>query len=158
MGFEYVLLGNMASGKTSIAMILKNDLDYSVISARDVILARLASAPIAVQELRNQGFLPPDELIQRWIFESIERAKNKNRPLVLDGYPRTPNQARELLARMQPDYFSIKASQFMETTRKIIPLLHAQSIKFRHIQNHRSFQGLRGAVLALVQKGRQNGN
>ncbi len=97
MALEYILYGNMCSGKTTVGQILKNELDYTVVSAKDVIGNNIKNAGESLQNLRKKGYLLPDTIVTEWIFNEVNILLKENRPIVLDGYPRTEYQARDVL-------------------------------------------------------------
>jgi len=96
---EYLLFGNTCSGKSTIGQILKREYNYSLISARDIINKNVSSADNSIKEALNNGFLIPDDIINHWIFEYLNPLLEKETPIVLDGFPRTENQAKALIER-----------------------------------------------------------
>ncbi len=97
MPIDCVLFGNMCSGKTSVAEILRHELEAQVVAAKEVIGRNVASADPEVRALRAKGFLLPDPLIIGWISAALESALATGRPVILDGFPRTAPQAEALL-------------------------------------------------------------
>lgn len=94
---EFILLGNMCSGKTTVGQILRNERDYTVISASDVIATNLSNADEEVKELRKKGYLLPDDLIIDWVLNTTDQKLNEGKKVILDGFPRTKTQAEHLI-------------------------------------------------------------
>jgi adenylate kinase len=93
VSLETILFGNMCSGKTSVAQILKNDAKVEVVSAKDLI-ERHARKDVAAQ--RARGELLPDGMMIEWVGEALKAALATGRAALLDGFPRTEAQARWL--------------------------------------------------------------
>lgn len=94
---EFILFGNICSGKTTIGQVLRKERDYTVISARDVIETNLSNASEEVKELRKKGYLLPDDLIIEWVFNTLNRKLSEGKKVILDGFPRTKIQAEYLI-------------------------------------------------------------
>lgn len=94
---EFILFGNMCSGKTTIGQILRNERDCTVISARDVIETNLSKASEEVKELRKKGYLLPDNLIIEWVLNTLNQKLSEGKKVILDGFPRTKTQAECLI-------------------------------------------------------------
>ena len=93
-----MLFGNMCSGKSSVAQILRNEAGCEVVSAKDVIERNADAAGEDVRRRRQGGFLLPDPLVTEWVFSALDSALATGRPVLLDGFPRTEPQARTVLA------------------------------------------------------------
>jgi len=94
-----ILFGSPGSGKGTQAKLLKDSLAIAHISTGDMLRERVASGdPIgqAVASLMQAGELVPDETVNRLVEERIEQPDAVN-GFILDGYPRTVQQARLLL-------------------------------------------------------------
>jgi adenylate kinase len=98
-----ILFGSPGSGKGTQARLLRQSLGLAHISTGDMLRERVASGDDvgrAVASLMQAGELVPDETVHRLVTERIEQADCGN-GFILDGYPRTVQQARllaELLA------------------------------------------------------------
>lgn len=99
MSLEYVLFGNMCSGKTTAAQVLKTHRDFVVVSAKEIIQNNLESAGPDVKQLREKGALLPDDIVIKWVFKEIQTWGARAGRLILDGFPRTRPQAEALLDR-----------------------------------------------------------
>lgn len=98
-----ILFGPPGSGKGTQATLLRDRLQMAHISTGDMLRERVASGDDlgkAVAGIMQSGALVPDELVNKLVEDRIEQADCAN-GFILDGYPRTVNQARllvELLA------------------------------------------------------------
>jgi adenylate kinase len=96
-----ILFGSPGSGKGTQAKLLKQSLGIAHISTGDMLRERVASGDavgLAVASLMQAGELVPDETVNRLVAERIEQPDCTN-GFILDGYPRTVQQAR-LLAEL----------------------------------------------------------
>jgi len=96
-----ILFGPPGSGKGTQAKLLKQALGVAHISTGDMLRERVASGDslgMEVASLMQSGNLVPDETVNRLVQERIE-LEDCQRGFILDGFPRTVNQAR-LLAGM----------------------------------------------------------
>jgi adenylate kinase len=96
-----ILFGSPGSGKGTQAKLLKQSLGIAHISTGDMLRERVASGDqvgCAVASLMQAGELVPDETVNRLVEERIEQPDCAN-GFILDGYPRTVNQAK-LLAEL----------------------------------------------------------
>ena len=98
-----ILFGSPGSGKGTQAKLLKDSLDLAHVSTGDMLRERVASGDAigrSVASLMQAGELVPDETVNRLVEERIEQPDTMN-GFILDGYPRTVQQAKllvELLA------------------------------------------------------------
>jgi adenylate kinase len=95
------LFGSPGSGKGTQAKLLKESLNIAHISTGDMLRERVASGDEigrSVASLMQAGELVPDATVNRLVEERIEQADCEN-GFILDGYPRTVQQA-QLLAEL----------------------------------------------------------
>jgi len=95
------LFGSPGSGKGTQAKLLKDDLGLAHISTGDMLRERVASGDAvgrSVASLMQAGELVPDGTVNRLVEERIDQPECAN-GFILDGYPRTVQQAR-LLAEL----------------------------------------------------------
>ena len=93
-----VLMGAPGAGKGTQARLLQERLHLPQISTGDIFRAlKNAQTPLAqeVREIMERGQLVPDELTIRLVKERTARDDCRN-GYILDGFPRTPAQARSL--------------------------------------------------------------
>ena len=95
------MFGSPGSGKGTQAKLLKESLDFAHISTGDMLRERVASGDDigrSVASLMQAGELVPDETVNRLVEERIDQPDTVN-GFILDGYPRTVQQAK-LLAEL----------------------------------------------------------
>jgi adenylate kinase len=93
-----ILFGAPGSGKGTQAKLLRQALGVAHISTGDMLRDRIASGDSLGQEvegLMKAGSLVPDETVNRLVEERIEEPDAKS-GFILDGFPRTVNQAKLL--------------------------------------------------------------
>ena len=96
-----ILFGSPGSGKGTQAKLLRQSLGLAHISTGDMLRERVASGDAvgqAVASLMQAGELVPDETVNRLVEERIDQPDCAN-GFILDGYPRTVQQA-QLLAEL----------------------------------------------------------
>jgi len=96
-----ILFGSPGSGKGTQAKLLKESLGIAHISTGDMLRERVASGDEvgrSVASLMQAGELVPDETVNRLVEEKIDQPECAN-GFILDGYPRTVQQA-QLLAEL----------------------------------------------------------
>ena len=96
-----ILFGSPGSGKGTQAKLLKESLGLAHISTGDMLRERVASGDAigrSVASLMQAGELVPDETVNRLVEERIDQPDCAN-GFILDGYPRTVQQAK-LLAEL----------------------------------------------------------
>lgn len=95
------MFGSPGSGKGTQAKLLKESLNVAHISTGDMLRERVASGDEigrSVESLMQAGELVPDATVNRLVEERIEQPDCEN-GFILDGYPRTVQQA-QLLAEL----------------------------------------------------------
>jgi adenylate kinase len=94
-----ILFGSPGSGKGTQSKYLVEWLKIPQISTGDMLREHIrAKDPIglAIQERMAAGSLVSDELVNQLVFERINQP-DAQRGFILDGYPRTPAQAEEMM-------------------------------------------------------------
>lgn len=99
MSMNIILMGKPGCGKGTISQRLQKELNYKLICAGDLLRAEKASG----SELGNQiasiidaGNLVPDEMITELMLGEFMKKKPLSQYYLIDGYPRTINQAMQL--------------------------------------------------------------
>src|SRR6185436_4870641 len=93
-----VLMGAPGAGKGTQARLLQERLNLPQISTGDIFRAlKTAHTPLAheVREIMRQGQLVPDDLTIQLVKERTSQEDARN-GYILDGFPRTPEQAASL--------------------------------------------------------------
>ena len=93
-----IMLGAPASGKGSVAEILSKEFNIPAISSGDIFRKYISEGTEIgkkANEFITKGELVPDEITVKLITSRLEEADVEN-GLILDGFPRTVNQARAL--------------------------------------------------------------
>lgn len=93
-----IMLGAPASGKGSVAEILSNEFNIPAISSGDIFRKYISNGSEIgkkANEYITKGELVPDDLTVELITSRLKEDDVKN-GLILDGFPRTVNQAKVL--------------------------------------------------------------
>jgi adenylate kinase len=94
-----ILFGSPGSGKGTQAKYLVEWLAIAQISTGDMLREHIRSGDaigLAIAERMRAGSLVSDELVNQLVFERIHQP-DCARGFILDGYPRTPAQAEEMM-------------------------------------------------------------
>jgi adenylate kinase len=94
-----ILLGAPGSGKGTQASIIEKSLNFRKISTGEMLRNEVALKSVIGVELEqiiNSGKLVPDEIVIKIIKKEIESFIQKTNGFILDGFPRTVNQAKAL--------------------------------------------------------------
>ena len=118
-----VLLGPPGAGKGTQAKVLSDKLSLIHISTGDIF--RQASKDGGelgkkLADYMNQGVLVPDELVNKIVIERLTKADVKDVGFILDGYPRTSEQAKALDAALNEMDIRLDMVVYMKTSEDII--------------------------------------
>jgi adenylate kinase len=94
-----ILFGSPGSGKGTQSKYLVEWLKVPQISTGDMLREHIRAKDtigLAIQERMAAGSLVSDELVNQLVFERINQP-DAQRGFILDGYPRTPAQAEEMM-------------------------------------------------------------
>ena len=103
-----IFIAPPAAGKGTQSDMLKNTYGYIHISTGDLLRAEIATGSALGLEVKNiidKGNLVSDELIVDIIKSKLTEIKGK--PFILDGFPRTLNQAKALDSIIDDNYVVI---------------------------------------------------
>ena len=98
MAINLILIGPPGAGKGTQAKLLEQAHDIVQISTGDMLRARIAKGDAFAKELKDKitvGTYIADEIMVKMIDERINEPDCKN-GFILDGFPRTVNQAEQL--------------------------------------------------------------
>jgi len=110
-----VFLGPPGSGKGTQAKRLAADHDLTHLSTGDIFRDAISNKTALGLEIRSfvdTGKLVPDELVSRVVFEKLRSLQGKG--FLLDGYPRTFDQAQALDAFSLTEKVSVDAVLFFD--------------------------------------------
>ena len=100
-----ILLGPPGVGKGTVATKLSKKLNLPHIATGDMLRENVANKTklgLKAKEYMNQGLLVPDELVIEMMKERL-KSKDAKKGFVLDGFPRTINQADEIAKAIEID-------------------------------------------------------
>ena len=115
MGKFYVLLGPPGAGKGTQAAIISEKCDIPHISSGNIFRENLQNDTVLGQKAKSymeKGELVPDDITIGMVEDRLEKEDCKNGAL-LDGFPRTPNQARALDSFLESKSAAIKCVPFI---------------------------------------------
>ncbi len=117
-----VLLGPPGAGKGTQAQVLSKNLNTPHISTGDMLREALRSAsPLGLKAkgYMDRGELVPDDLVIELVRERLSRADAKN-GFILDGFPRTPEQAESLAKTLDGLHMPMDATLYFKTSLLVI--------------------------------------
>lgn len=103
-----IFIAPPAAGKGTQSNILKEKYDYAHISTGDMLREAINSGSKSGMDVKNiidKGELVSDEIIIKLVAEKLASLKGK--PFILDGFPRTLNQAIALEKIIDDNYVTI---------------------------------------------------
>ena len=96
---RFVLLGPPGAGKGSLAGLIKDELGVLHISTGDMLREEMKNGTelgLQAKSLIDKGALVPDEMITKLVEKRVTLDSNLANGYMLDGFPRTTQQAQEL--------------------------------------------------------------
>lgn len=103
-----ILFGSPGSGKGTQAKLLRQCIDVPHISTGDMLREHIENGDglgLKVQAIMHAGMLVSDELVNQLVEERIDRPDCKN-GFILDGYPRTLQQAEQMSGLLDARHLS----------------------------------------------------
>lgn len=117
-----VLLGPPGAGKGTQAQVLSKDLGIPHISTGDMLREALkAASPLGLKAktYMETGTLVPDELVIALVKERLSKSDAK-KGFILDGFPRTPEQAKSLDESLKELKMPLDAILYFKTSPAVI--------------------------------------
>ncbi len=107
MGKVILFVGPPGSGKGTLSQKCVRELAWEQVSTGDMCRAHIANKTEIGQKIDfaiKSGKLVSDGLISQMVFDWFEKRENTDRTVILDGYPRTVQQAEDFskLLRIMP--------------------------------------------------------
>ncbi len=118
-----VLLGPPGAGKGTQAKVLSDKLSLIHISTGDIFRQASKSGGELGKRLAdymNQGVLVPDELVNQIVIERLGKEDVKAAGFILDGYPRTSEQAQALDQALDETGIHLDMVVYMKTSKEVI--------------------------------------
>ncbi len=94
-----VIMGPPGAGKGTVCKKLTQDFNYRLITAGDLLRAEKSSGSSLgkrIASIIDNGNLVPDDMITRIMLKEISKPISINQSYLVDGYPRTIVQAKDL--------------------------------------------------------------
>lgn len=118
-----VLLGPPGAGKGTFAGQIKEKFGFAHISTGDILREEMKSGSPLGQEAKRyveSGGLVPDEVVTRLIENRLSKETTLDKGFMLDGYPRTEQQAKDLDAILARLKMPISHTLFMEAQLPVL--------------------------------------
>ncbi len=119
---KLVLLGPPGAGKGTQAQVLQKDLGIPHISTGDMLREALkAGTPLGLKakEYMEKGGLVPDEVVIGLVKERLSKDDAK-KGFMLDGFPRTPEQARSLDQTLEALKMNLDLVLYFKTSKEVV--------------------------------------
>ena len=117
-----VLLGPPGAGKGTQAAVLSRDFGIAHISTGDMLREALKAGTelgLKAKAFMEKGALVPDEVVIGLVGERLKRADTA-KGFILDGFPRTPEQARSLGVTLDQLKMPLDAVVYFETSESVV--------------------------------------
>ena len=91
------IMGAPGSGKGTFSSMIKDEFNLNHISTGDIFRANIANGTelgIQAKAYAEKGLLVPDEITNKMVKEYLSSLEDKKNGYLLDGYPRTLDQAK----------------------------------------------------------------
>ena len=129
-GPRLTILGKQGAGKGTQCVRLARHYDVPHISSGDMFRAELKSGSEAGQRLNefmSKGDLIPDGVVNEVMAHRLEQDGTKDRGFILDGFPRTTNQAEALFKLLDPGVLDM-AVDLQATTDVVLTRLASRRV------------------------------
>ncbi|MDP8292660.1 MAG: nucleoside monophosphate kinase, partial [Candidatus Orphnella occulta] len=118
-----VLLGPPGAGKGTQSKVISDKLSLIHISTGDIFRQAAKSGDELGKKLAdymNSGALVPDEMVNQIVAKRLSQDDVKDSGFILDGYPRTSDQAEALDAALNEIGIHLDMVVYMKTSKDII--------------------------------------
>lgn len=91
------IMGAPGSGKGTFSSLIKDEFNLNHISTGDIFRANIAGGTelgLAAKAYSEKGLLVPDEITNKMVKDFLSTLEDKKNGYLLDGYPRTLDQAK----------------------------------------------------------------
>lgn len=119
---NFILFGPPGAGKGTQATKLAKELSIAHISTGDLLRQNVAEGSLLGKEAKgymDRGALVPDELVTKMLGARFEKPDVK-KGFILDGYPRTLNQAKSLDELLKSKSMNINFAAYLDTSDAVI--------------------------------------
>lgn len=99
IGKNIIFLGAPGSGKGTISNLLEKEMNYKQISTGEIFrdeIKKETKLGLKIKQLVEDGQYVPDDITNEIVKNTIEDLNNQGIYFILDGYPRTNDQAKFL--------------------------------------------------------------
>ena len=121
MALEIIFLGPPGAGKGVHSTKLSWDFDIPHVSTGDMLRGNIKSGTalgLEAKKFMDAGELVPDSLVIAMVLERI-RKPDAQKGFLLDGFPRTPEQAKAFAAGLAGEHRSIRAVFYLQTSTEM---------------------------------------
>lgn len=145
-----VLLGLPGAGKGTQAKRIAEEYHLTAISTGEMLREATKEKDtfgLRVQEYMNKGELVPDEWINSLVKSRLQ-AKDVENGFVLDGYPRTLQQAKMLEAYLQSQNQNLDAVFFLDVSQDTLRhrLVQRGNLRSKEKQGNSQIESKRGKI------------
>jgi adenylate kinase len=122
LGLEIIFLGCPGAGKGMHSDKLSRDYGIPHISTGDMLRENIRSGtPLGIEAktYMDRGQLVPDSVVVAMVNERVHEPDSK-KGFLLDGFPRTPEQAEEFSNLLAKDGRSIRLVLYLRTSRDVV--------------------------------------
>ena len=119
--FNMVLLGAPGAGKGTQAVLLTEKYKQLHVSTGDMLRETVKEGSDlgkAIEECMTKGDLVPDEIVTKSVIERMKKTDAQN-GVILDGYPRTKNQAISLDSSLLDSNNKLDVVLFFKTSEEV---------------------------------------
>lgn len=118
-----VFLGPPGAGKGTMAGMLSEEYSHRHISTGDILRAAMKSGSELGRKAQNHvnsGTLVPDELVAAIVSEKLSESEVRRDGFILDGFPRTVNQAGLLAQALEENRMNLDAVVLFEVENDLL--------------------------------------